>query len=104
MREDCGRHRKVGGPLFNHADAIASIDMFVVPTISLGLLYGFLILRQSRRQLVWLAVTAQPNAEACPSGDRGLRPDEPPRYMIRDRDGAYGAALIRRVAAIRPSG
>jgi hypothetical protein len=24
----------------NHADAIASIDMFVVPTISSGLLYG----------------------------------------------------------------
>jgi hypothetical protein len=24
----------------NHADAIASIDMFVVPTISFGLLYG----------------------------------------------------------------
>jgi hypothetical protein len=28
----------------NHADAIASIDMFVVPTISFGLLYGLLIL------------------------------------------------------------
>ena len=27
----------------NHADAIASIDMFVVPTISFGLLYGILI-------------------------------------------------------------
>jgi hypothetical protein len=30
----------------NHADAIASIDMFVVPTISFGLLYGLLILLQ----------------------------------------------------------
>jgi hypothetical protein len=27
----------------NHADAIASIDMFVVPTISFGFLYGLLI-------------------------------------------------------------
>jgi hypothetical protein len=34
----------------NHADAIASIDMFVVPTISFGLVYGLLILRQSRRE------------------------------------------------------
>jgi len=33
----------------NHADAIASIDVFVVPTISFGLRYGLLILRQSRR-------------------------------------------------------
>jgi hypothetical protein len=45
----------------NHADAIASIDMFVVPTISFGLLYGLLILRQSRRELLWLGVTAHPN-------------------------------------------
>jgi hypothetical protein len=42
----------------NHADAIASIDMFVVPTISFGLLYGLLILQQSRRELLWLGVTA----------------------------------------------
>jgi hypothetical protein len=49
--------------IHNHADAIASIDMFVVPTNSFGLLYGFLILRQSRRELLWLGVTAHPNAE-----------------------------------------
>jgi hypothetical protein len=30
----------------NHADAIPAIDMFVVPTISFGLLYGLVILRQ----------------------------------------------------------
>jgi hypothetical protein len=47
----------------NHADAISSIDMFVVPKISFGLVYGLLILRQSRRELLWLGVTARPNAE-----------------------------------------
>jgi hypothetical protein len=36
----------------NHADAVASIGMFVVPTISFGLLYGLLILLQSRRELL----------------------------------------------------
>jgi len=40
--------------LQNHADAIASMDMFVVPTISFRLLYGLLILRHSRRELLWL--------------------------------------------------
>jgi len=35
--------------LRNHADAIASMDMFVVPTISFRLLYGLAILRHSRR-------------------------------------------------------
>src|SRR4249919_2686953 len=49
--------------LRNHADGIASMDLFVVPTISFRLLYGFLILRHSRRELLWLGVTAHPSAE-----------------------------------------
>jgi hypothetical protein len=66
--------------------------MFVVPTISFRLLYGLLILRQSRRELLWLGVTAHPNAEwlACQLTE-ACGWDEPPRYLIRDRDGAYGA-------------
>jgi hypothetical protein len=53
----------------DHADAIASIDMFVV-----GLLYGLLILRQSRRELLWLGCDGPSQCGmACPSADRGLR-------------------------------
>jgi hypothetical protein len=48
--------------LRNHADGIASMDLFVVPTISFRLLYGFLILQHSRRKLLWLGVTARPSA------------------------------------------
>jgi hypothetical protein len=48
--------------LRNHADGIASMDLFVVPTISFRLLYGFLIFQHSRRQLLWLGVTARPSA------------------------------------------
>ena len=74
--------------LRNHADAIASMDMFVVPTISFRLLYGLLILRHSRRELLWLGVTEHPSAEwiagqlteAC-----GWR--EAPRYIVRDHCG-----------------
>jgi hypothetical protein len=40
----------------------AEMDLFVVPTISFRLLYGFLILQHSRRQLLWLGVTARPSA------------------------------------------
>ena len=46
----------------NHADGIVSMDLFVVPTISFRLLYGFLILQHSRRELLWLGVTARPSA------------------------------------------
>ena len=80
-----------------HADAIASIDMFVVPTISFGLLYGLLILRKLRRELLWLGVTAHPNAEwVARQLTEAWGWDEPPRYLLRDHDGAYGAAFIRR--------
>ena len=41
--------------LRNHAGAIASMDLFVVPTISFRLLYGLLILQHARRELLWLA-------------------------------------------------
>jgi hypothetical protein len=49
--------------LRNHADGIASMDLFVVPTISFQLLYGLLILQHGRRQILWLGVTAHPTAD-----------------------------------------
>jgi hypothetical protein len=45
--------------LYNHADGIASMDLFVVPTISFRLLYGLLILQHARRELLWLGVAEQ---------------------------------------------
>jgi hypothetical protein len=47
----------------NHADGIAAMDMFVVPTISFRLLYGLLIMGHGRRHILWLGVTAHPTAE-----------------------------------------
>jgi transposase InsO family protein len=81
--------------LRNHADGIASMDLFVVPTISFQLLYGLLILRHWRRELLWLSVTAHARqlTEAC-----GW--NEAPRYIIRDRDGAYADVFIRRLRAM----
>jgi hypothetical protein len=44
--------------LHNHADGIASIDLFVVPTIAFEQLFAFLVLGHGRRrQLLWFAVT-----------------------------------------------
>src|SRR5476649_2833366 len=47
----------------NHAEGIASIDLFVVPTVAFEQLFGFLVLGHSRRRLIWSAVTAHPTAE-----------------------------------------
>jgi transposase InsO family protein len=87
--------------LCNHADGIASMDLFVVPTLSFRLLYGLLILKHGRRQMLWLGVTAHPTAEwiarqlteAC-----GWEPV--PRYIIRDRDSVYGEIFKRRLCAM----
>src|SRR3984957_6554834 len=49
--------------LRNHAPDIAEMDLFVVPTIGLDLLYAFVIVRLGRRALVWINVTANPTAE-----------------------------------------
>jgi hypothetical protein len=49
--------------LRNHADGIAAMDLFVVPTISFRLLYGLLIMEHGRRQILWFGVTAHPTAE-----------------------------------------
>ena len=53
--------------LHNHAAGIASLDLFVVSTISFKLLYGLVILRHARRRLVTISVTANPT----PSGSLG---------------------------------
>jgi hypothetical protein len=87
--------------LRNHADGIASIDLFVVPTISFRVLYGLLILRYGRRHMLWLGVTANPTAEwiaqqlteAC-----GWEPA--PKYIVRDRDRVYGEVFTRRLRAM----
>ena len=49
--------------LRNHAEAIAAIDMCVVPTLTFDLLVAFLVLGHGRRQLLWFEVTRHPTAE-----------------------------------------
>jgi hypothetical protein len=49
--------------LRNHAPDIAAMDLFVVPTIGFKLLYTFIIVQLSRRDLVWINITTNPTAE-----------------------------------------
>jgi transposase InsO family protein len=87
--------------LRNHADGIVGMDMFVVPTVSFGLLYGLLILQHARREPMWLGVTAHPSAQwIAQQLIEAYGWKEPPRYLIRDRDSAYGEVFIRRVGAM----
>src|SRR5258708_38200414 len=49
--------------LRNHAQAIAAIDLCVVPTLTFERLFAFLVLGHGRRQLLWFEVTRHPTAE-----------------------------------------
>ena len=87
--------------LVNQADGIASMDLFVVPTLSFRLLYGFLILLHGRRELLWLGVTAHPTAEwIAQQLTEAFGWRKAPRYVVRDRDRVYGARFIQRVRAM----
>jgi hypothetical protein len=72
------------------------MDLFVVPTISFRLLYGFLILQHSRRQLLWMGVTARPSAHwIARQLIEAYGWQQTPRYIVRDRDGVYGDVVIQ---------
>ena len=87
--------------LRNHAPDIAAMDLFVVPTIGFKLLYGFVIVRLHRRDLVWINVTTNPTAEWVARQITEAFPwDDAPRYMIRDRDRIYGTVVTRRLRAM----
>jgi transposase InsO family protein len=84
--------------LHNHLDAIAAIDLCVVPTINFECLFAFLVVGHGRRRLLWFAVTRHPTAEWLARQIVEAFPrDTAPRYLIRDNDRAYGQTFTTRV-------
>jgi len=85
--------------LAQHAKEIWACDLFTVQTIWFRTLYVFFIIDHGTREIIHARVTAHPTSrwlaqqvvEACDC-DR-----DPPRYLIHDRDGSYGAEFNRRV-------
>jgi transposase InsO family protein len=87
--------------LRNHAPDIAAMDLFIVPTVSFGLLYALVIVRLDRRELVWINVTANPTAEWIARQITEAFPwDDASQYLIRDRDRIYGTVFTCRLRAM----
>ena len=87
--------------LQNHAEAIAAIDMCVVPTLTFDLLFAFLIVGHGRRQLLWFEVARHPTAEWLARQITEAFPwASAPAYLARDNDRAYGHTFQRRVSAM----
>jgi putative transposase len=81
-----------------HIGEIVAIDFFVVPTLTFRLLFGFLILRHHRRELVHVNVTDHPTAAWAAHQLVESFPEETaPKYLLRDRDAIYGNVFVRRV-------
>jgi Integrase core domain len=83
-------------------EGIASIDLFVVPTIAFQQLFAFLlVLSHERRRLLWFAVTRNPTAEWLARQITEAFPwDSAPKYLVRDNDRAFGVAFRARVRAM----
>jgi hypothetical protein len=88
-----------------HAKDIWACDFFSVRTIFFQTLYVFFVMQHETRRILQVRVSQHPTAawaaqqvvDAC-GWDR-----DPPRYLIRDRDGRFGIEFDRRVPAAAPA-
>jgi len=87
--------------LRNHVRDIVATDFFVVPTVRNQILFVFLILAHERRRVLHFNVTAYPTAEwAAQQIVEAFPWTDPPRYLLRDRDGIYGMEFQTRVTGL----
>jgi Integrase core domain len=87
--------------LRNHAQGIAAIDMFIVPSATFRLLFVMIVLAHDRRQIVRAAVTDHTTAVWLSRQVTEAFPwDTAPRYLLRDRDRSYGSEFRSRVEAM----
>ena len=84
--------------LKNHVRDLLSIDFFVVPTVRFRVLFVLLVLAHHRRRVVHFNVTEHPSTTwTAQQIVEGFPWNEAPRYLLRDRDGVYGAELRTRI-------
>ena len=88
--------------LANHANQIAAVDCFTIPTINFRVLYCFIVLLHGRRKIVHFNVTTNPTAQwAAQQIIEAFPDDTSPRYLLRDRDSIYGAEFRSRVKGMQ---
>ena len=87
--------------LRNHIGQMVSIDFFTVPTVTMRVLFVFLVLEHRRRQVLHFNVTEHPTADwTCQQIVEAFADRDAPRYLIRDRDSIYGSEVRLRIASL----
>ena len=87
--------------LNNHADCLAAMDFFTVPTARFRVLYVFIVLSHDRRQVIHFNATEHPTAQWTAQQLVEAFPfDSAPRYLQRDRDAIYCKKVRRRIKSL----
>ncbi len=85
----------------NHMSQLVAVDFFTVPTVNFKILFAFVVLSLDRREIVHFNVTQHPTARWTAQQIVEAFPlDTAPKYMMRDRDSAYGNYFVHRVASM----
>ena len=72
-----------------------------MPTVTFRVLFVFVVLAHDRRKVLHFAVTEAPSAAwAGQQIVSAFSFETPPKYLLRDRDGVYGAEFTKRVTAL----
>ena len=83
--------------LRNHRPSIWAADLLTVQTLTFRTLYVLVFVSHARRQLVHLNVTASPTAAWVWRQLIAATPwSHAPRFLVRDRDAAYGSDFVPR--------
>lgn len=87
--------------LQNHIGEIVATDFFTVPSVSLRVIFVFLVLEYQRRKVLHFGVTEHPTAEwAAQQIVEAFANRDAKRYLIRDRDASYGSEFRRRIQSL----
>jgi transposase InsO family protein len=87
--------------LRNQTKQLIAVDFFTVPTVTFRVLFVFVVLAHERRRVMHFAVTEAPSAAWAGQQIVNAFPfATPPKYLLRDRDGIYGAEFTKRVTAL----
>src|SRR5712664_360180 len=87
--------------LQNHRHDTAAVDMFVVVTATLQLLYAMVVLGHERRKVIHFDVTPNPTQAWLARQITEAFPwNTAPRFLLRDRDASYGQTFRDRVQAM----
>src|SRR5260370_22301740 len=85
--------------LGNHIGQMVSVDFFTVPTVTMRVLFVFLVPEHRRRQVLHFNVTEHPTADwTSQQIVEAFADRDAPRYLIRDRDSIYGSEV--RIASL----